>query len=367
MQPTSSKTRDLSLDLLKAAAIFLVVFFHNMQLNPDSIADNLFMIIGNAAVPCFFMASGAVFFHRPLSMKNQIRRILQVYIVLVIWRIIYLLLYLYWGAPLNGSLRTLCSYLFFFQSMDGIGTAHFWFMDALLTVMLAAPLLYLCYHTAADYLPPSRLLPGHSTLLVFILGILLLFNQGPAVGNLFLSGVSRLLGKPEPDIAALAEINPFSFRYSNYMTYYLLGALLTEYKERLSGKIASIFTGGGILGLLLVKYFQTGSFCWNNIHLSGGYYWLSTMCLATGLFLLATRIAAQRWPVTSWIARAVGASTLGIFYLHIPLIYVLTPGFTQIAAWNGWLLNAAESFLIILLALVIIWTGRKIPLIRTLF
>lgn len=366
MQPTS-KTRDLSLDLLKATAIFLVVFFHNMQLNPNSIADNLFMMIGNAAVPCFFMASGAVFFHRPLSMNKQIHRILQVYLVMVIWRIVYLLLYLYWGAPLNGSIRALCYYLFFFQSMDGIGTAHFWFIDAMLTIMLAAPLLYLCYHATAGYLPPSRLLPGHSTLLVFILCILLLFNQGPAVGNLLLSGFSRLIAKPAPDIAALAEINPFSFRHSNYMTYYLLGALLTEYKERLSGKTAAILTGGGILGLLLIKYFQTGSFSWNNIHLLGGYYWLSTMCLATGLFLLSTRIPVQRWPVTSWIAQIVGASTLGIFYLHIPLIYVLTPGFTQIAAWNSWLLNTAESFLIILLALIIIWIGRKIPLIRTLF
>lgn len=366
MQPTS-KTRDLSLDLLKATAIFLVVFFHNMQLNPNSIADNLFMMIGNAAVPCFFVASGAVIFHRPLSMKKHTRRILQVYLVMVIWRMIYLLLYLYWGAPLNGSIRALCSYLFFFQTMDGVGTAHFWFMDALLTVMLAAPMLYHCYHTTADYLPPSRMLPGHSTLLVFILGILLLFNQIPAAGNLFLSGLSRLLGKPEPDITALAEINPFSFRYSNYMTYYLLGALLMEYKERLSCRIAGILTGGGILGLLLIKYFQTGSFCWNNIHLSGGYYWLSTMCLTTGLFLLSTRIPFQRWPVTSRIAQIVGTSTLGIFYLHIPLIYVLTPGFTQIAAWNGWLLNTAESFLIILLALIIIWIGRKIPLIRTLF
>lgn len=366
MQPTS-KTRDLSLDLLKTTAIFLVVFFHNMQLNPNSIADNLFMMVGNAAVPCFFLASGAVFFHRPLSIKKQIHRILQAYLVMVIWRMVYLLLYVYWGAPLNGSLRALCSYLFFFQPMDGIGTAHFWFMDALLTVMMAAPLLYLCYHAAADYLPSSRMLPGHSTLLVFILGILLLFNQGPAVGNLFLSGFSHLLGKPAPDIAALAEINPFSFRYSNYMTYYLLGALLMEYKERLSGKTAAILTGGGILGLLLIKYFQTGSFCWNNIHLSGGYYWLSTMCLAAGLFLISIRIPVQRWPVTSWIARVVGASTLGIFYLHIPLIYVLTPGFTQITTWNGWLLNTAESFLIILLALIMIGIGRKIPLIRTLF
>lgn len=367
MQPTPGNTRDLSLDLLKAAAMFLVVFFHNMQLNPDSIADNLFMIIANAAVPCFFMASGAVFFHRPLLMKKQLYRILQVYIVLLIWRFIYLLLYQSWGAPLNGSLRVLCAYLFFFQPMEGISTAHFWFMDALLTVMLAAPLLYLCYHAADDGLPSSRLLPGHSTLLVFVLSVLLLFNQGPAAGNLLLSGFSRLAGKPAPDIAPLAEINPFSFRYSNYMTYYLLGALLMEYKKLVSAKTAALFTGGGISGLLLVKYCQTGSFRWNSIHLSGGYYWLSTMCLAAGLFLLFTRIPVRERPVLSWIARTAGTSTLGIFYLHIPLIYVLTPYFTRISAGNGWLLNTAESFLIILLSLVIIRSGQKIPLLRTLF
>ena len=50
-----NNSRDLTLDFLKSVSMVLVVFFHNIQLNPDSIADNIFMMWGNAAVPSFFI------------------------------------------------------------------------------------------------------------------------------------------------------------------------------------------------------------------------------------------------------------------------------------------------------------------------
>ena len=360
--------RDLTLDLLKAFSIFLVVFFHNVQLNPASVADNIAMLLPSAAVPCFFMVSGALFFSRPFQMRRHLLRTIRFYLVVVAWKAVYLALYQQWGAQTGGSLRSLFAYLFLFQSLDGVGTAHFWFMEAMLTVMLAAPFLYLCFHADSSSAGGSRLLPGHSTLLVFVLAVLILFNQGIASGNLLLAAFSRMIGKPALEITQFGEINPLSFRYSNYMTFYLLGALLAEHKKQLSCRTAALLTGGGLLGLLLIKYIQTGSFLWNGLYLDSCYYWCSTMCLASGLFLLFSRLPAVSCRPLHWIAAGVGPCTLGIFYLHIPLLFLLTPAvFSHLTAWNGWLLSTVESLFIILLSLPIIWIGKQIPLIRELF
>ena len=361
--------RNLSLDLLKAIAILMVIFYHNGQLNPDSVADNLLMMIPNAAVPCFFMASGAVFFHRSFDMQKHLRRILRFYLTIVAWKFIYLVLYWHWGAPVNGSLRALLSYLLLFQHLEGVGTAHFWFMDAMLTVMFVSPLLYACYHIKEDEIfRSSSLLPGHSQLLLFLLAGLLLFNQLPAAGNLVIRVLSQLAGKPEWNISPLGEINPFSFRYSNYFTYYLLGGLLMEYRERFSGRTAALLAFLGTTGLVFIKYTLTGSFRWNGIYLESGYYWFSTMLLAAGLFLFPLHLDMGEHKPATWIAKYVGASTMGIFYLHIPLIFILSPVvFARLQPYNGWLVNLAESCLVILFSLPVIWVGRKLPIIRNLF
>lgn len=368
--------RNLSLDLLKAFAIVMVIFYHNGQVNPASITDNLLMMIPNAAVPCFFMASGAVFFHRSFDMTKHIHKIIRFYLTVAAWKAIYLALYWHWGAPRNGSLRELLSYLLLFQHLDGVGTAHFWFMDAMLTVMLAAPVLYLCYH-AQDHTDITdgskggnwqRLLQGHSQLLVFLLATLLLCNQLPATGNLIIRVFSQLIGKPEWNLSPIGEINPFSFRYSNYFTYYLLGGLLMEYKERFTVRTAAILTLIGSAGLFCIKYLLTGMIRWNGVYLESGYYWLSTVLLASGLFLLAVHVNVREHSITGWIAKYIGTATMGIFYLHIPLIYLLTPAvFTRLAGYQGWLLNLAESCLVAALSLPVILVGCRIPVIRKLF
>lgn len=366
--------RNLSLDLLKAFAIAMVIFYHNGQLNPDSITDNILMMIPNAAVPCFFMASGAVFFHRPFDLQKHIHRIIRFYLTVVAWKVIYLMLYWHWGAPRNGSLRELLSYLFLFQHLERVGTAHFWFMDAMLTVMLIAPILYLCFHLPDDATSandPSRwkkLLPGHSQLLAFLLAALLLFNQLPATGNLILRILCQLIGKPEWNISPLGEVNPFSFRYSNYFTFYLLGGLLMEYKERFTVRSAAVLTLIGSTGLVCIKYLLTGMIRWNGAYLESGYYWLSTILLASGLFLLSVHWNVREHSITGWIAKYIGTYTMGIFYLHIPFIFVLTPVvFAKLQPYNSWLINLAESCLILILSIPVIWAGRKIPILKNLF
>lgn len=358
MNTTTRNTRNVAFDFLKAMAILLVIFNHNRQLNPNSVIDNFFMLLSNVAVPCFFMVSGGVFFHRPFDMKKHSLRMVSFYSVFVVWRAIYLLFFLYYGAPFDGSIRTILSYLLLFQTYDGVITGHFWFMEGMLSVMLIAPILHLCYEQKKDNL----------RLLGYLLAVLFLFNQVPATGNLIISVISDFLGKPTWDIAPIAQILPFSFRYSNYVTYYLLGALLMDEKDRFSQPVAIALPCVGILGLFLIKFIQTGIFTWGDVYLESGYYWISTMLISCGLFLLTLRIPQTPPKIITFIGTQLGSHTLGVFYLHILLIQVLTPTlFAPLSAYNGWILNLLESILICVLALIIGYLFKKIPLLRTLF
>ena len=119
--------------------------------------------------------------------------------------------------------------------------------------------------------------------------------------------------------------------------------------------------GIGLLGLVLLKYLQSGTFCWQNIHLASGYYWTSTIMAASGMFLLAHRIPLERFRLLKGFSKTVGTSTLGIFYLHMPLIHILTPVlFVKLTAYNGWLLNLMESLLIAAISCILVLGGRKL-------
>lgn len=175
-----------------------------------------------------------------------------------------------------------------------------------------------------------------------------------------------MFGKSALDISCLGEINPFSFRYSNFMVYYLLGAMLL--KVNIKRYFSAFLMFFGLLGLMLIKYFENATFLWQGINVTSGYYRISTILLSCGAFLLVRQCSIETNKMLAWFARTVGSSTMGIFYLHMPLIFLLRSTlFTQYSAYQGWLLNLTESLLITFIACMITWLGKKIPLIQQLF
>jgi len=356
-QTTINTHRDLSLDFLKGLSIVLVVFFHNLQLNPDSVLDNIFTIWGNVAVPTFFLVSGALFFSRPFRWEHHIQHILRFYLAMTGWKAVYLVIYHFLGVPFPVSKREILSYLFLFGQVNGVGTGHLWFIVAMLTVLLAAPILRIC-------------MEQDRKLVIYLMAVCFIFNQLLADVNLVSTSLARLIGKGAWDLSAFGEINPLSFRYSNYMFYYLLGGLLQEKKKesKISIKVSTVMIAAGLVVLVLIKYLQSGTFRWKNIHLVSGYYWTSTVLVAWGMFCFAAHIPFQASRLLCGFSKIVGTSTLGIFYLHMPLIYWLTPWlFVKIAAYNGWVINLLESVFIVFLSCAVVWIGRKLPIIRYLF
>lgn len=348
-------SRNLSMDFLKGVAIILVVFFHNMRLNPDSFIDNLWMLVCNTAVPCFFLVSGALFFSRPLDLKKHVIRIIKTYVVLAAWRAIYLLFYgVYLSIGTGGSLRAILSFILVFQGIPGIPVDLFWFMEAMLVVLMVAPLLKLCRENSRP-------------LTLYIMAILFLFNQLLTGGQLLITVLSNLVGRSVWNITTFAQISPFNLNQSNYLLYYLLGAELLENKERFSKRAPYIMMIGGLVGLIIIKYLQSGLLVWGDTHIVSGYYWISTMVLASGMFLCALRIPVESVSGLRWFANTVGTSTMGVFCMHLPLMALLTGRlFIYLDPWNGWIVNLLEVLLITAIACIGVWIGRKIPVIRHL-
>ena len=134
------------LDIVKVIAIFLVVFCHFVLL-AQTVPANLFMSACWSGVPMFFLVNGALLFTRPLKLKKHISKTLAIYLILVVWRLIYLLSI---GAilhvPFSGFGKgQIFLYLFAFGNLDGIGTGHLWFIEALLAVYLLFPLFRICF------------------------------------------------------------------------------------------------------------------------------------------------------------------------------------------------------------------------------
>ncbi len=77
------------LDLIKAFSIILVVFCHYAMLNKNEITDNVLMSMCWLAVPCFFMCTGAIYCNKDLSFDKWKKKLVNTYIVLVVWKVIY--------------------------------------------------------------------------------------------------------------------------------------------------------------------------------------------------------------------------------------------------------------------------------------
>ncbi len=113
------KNRIAYLDIIKAISIFLVVFCHTPLLNNNSIIDNIAMIICWGAVPCFFMATGAIYLNKEWNFKKYIKKIFFLYAIICIWRIIYLIFYQSIGTIniFQLSKKSVFSYIFLFTNV----------------------------------------------------------------------------------------------------------------------------------------------------------------------------------------------------------------------------------------------------------
>lgn len=347
------------LDIIKVISIILVVFCHFVLL-AETVTANILMVACWAGVPMFFMVNGALLFTRPLKLDRHVRKTVSIYLVLVLWRLIYLFSI---GAlcqvPMaNFGKNQILLYLFAFGSLEGIGTGHLWFIEALLAVYLVFPLFRICYDHSRG-----------REILLFFAGLGILMTNGLTGLQMVLDALSGrgLIGVYS--LEGLEILNPFG-TYANMLGFFLFGAWLhtagtfrdSLAKQRLLGLLLAV---PGLLGMWGVKWYTSRNMAWDGILLVQGYRHLPVVLLAVGIFLLCKDMTIRNRMAETAVS-AVAKRTLGIYYLHwifgwmlVPYMALLFPGFS---VWT----NMLKTIALLILALILTFFLEKIPVIRHL-
>lgn len=380
------KSRVQYLDILKAIAIFLVVFCHFVLL-PQTISANILMCACWMAVPTFFMVNGALLFTRPLNIKKHLIKMLSIYLVLVVWKLIYMLTiplmtgFCADGMPITALLsdygiNSILNYLFLFGELPGIINGHLWFIDALLAVYLVFPLLKIVYDYSADGRHPVS---GRQIL--WFTAILALLCTNGLYSLEILGRMLRSAGIPfQLSFNALMAFQPFG-KYGNMLGFFLLGALLGNPAAREASAdgpaqriLASVLLIAGLFSLWGVKWFLSGQPEWDGILLEEGYRHIPVIFMALGLFLLFRSVTIPERTVYP-VIRLFASRTLGIFYIHWifgwmltnPLAaFLISHGILMRGAEFGVLANIAKNIILIIPALLATLVLERIPVIRKL-
>ena len=138
-------------DLIRVVSVFLVVVIHvtdgTRQLPPGRLPDshwlfvNFFDTFFRCAVPLFFMISGYLILNKSNSLKHGFfKRLVKIGFPLLVWSIIYLFVrYWYHGVDLMGN--TFSVYNCIRCILTDNSYLHLWFLYAILSLYIAAPIL----------------------------------------------------------------------------------------------------------------------------------------------------------------------------------------------------------------------------------
>ena len=342
-------------DALKGFAIILVVFCHHVVLNGESILGNIVMSFAWAAVPCFFMVTGGLLHKaKEFSWKKWLIRMFKIYAGMVVWKLLYWIFYTIIG-DVSTSIGELINYLFLMGKIVGVDTGPIWFIETYLQILLFFPITYQLY---------SRSKIGYT---VFLLGYTFVFG--------ILRNAMCLVGI---DVEPLMSLTSIFSESTNMLFYCILGVLLLHYRQEITDyfnakslrkwiPLILIIIGG--IGMMLIKYSYTGSFRWYGIYVEDGYNRISTILMAVGLYLsFSLEIIPNK--CTSLLAR-LGSHTMGIFYLHYPVMIVLkwivAKLVVNIYDYYSFQLNVIQTLVVVVICCGITVVAKKIPIVKNLF
>ena len=310
-----------------------------------------------AAVPCFFMATGAIFLNREFDFKKWIKRLIKTYIVLIIWNIIYLIFFVLWkDISLNEiSKFAILKYIFMFQNLPKIQSGHMWFINAYISVLLVYPIVLMCLNS--ENLQFKKFLK--------ILFMILVFASFVAFDiNIILENIGKILNKNIANFITLGEIKPFGM-YSNALAFFIIGGIFYRYKisDKYSKNKIIIFSilgmGLGLLGLILIRYSSTHTFTWDGKYLTNGYNYISTLVLSISIFAFFQTIDLK----TNKGINVISQNTLGIFYIHVIILNLIGNCFKT----SGIFYNFLKTIIVLLISTVLCYVMKKIKWIKEIF
>jgi len=152
--------------------------------------------------------------------------------------------------------------------------------------------------------------------------------------------------------------------------YFLAGAFLLEYRDRILGKkallrwISAAAFVIGVAGLLMVKYADASVWTWAGIYIADGYRHISTLIASIGFYVFLSLFEYKGFFL--FLGRTVGSSTLGIYYMHYIVLAVCSRLLYPRLPEYFFGMNLLKTLLAAAFCAVITYLIGKIPIVSKL-
>ncbi len=346
-----AKPRIAWIDLLETIAIFSVVLCHctahiaNLPLSEAGAGfypHYALRSITAVCVPLFFFANGYLLLSRPFNLKKHLYKTLRFVLIAVFWYVLTLafLVFLHRDQLATNGLSATISSLKY-------GVTHLWYLGALVCLYIFFPLLKVVY----DH---------HRQAFLYFTIICAVITFGNTLLNNLMTFYSSFIdhqGIIYTDTNFLNIFNPFRGMYGYTFVYFCLGGVVAYYFDKIQAitqktrnLIAIVGLIVGWLGLFGIGYMYSKAShqIWDNIWY--GYDTIFALIATVSIFLLCLN-----WQRDNAILRTISRNTLGIYLIHMLVIYALTTWFNSFIMRYTSPLSTAVPF-IVSFAGVIIYT-----------
>lgn len=359
MTDAGMRGRSGALDLMKAAAIVMVLLYHTVAFDTrilelpgiKTYAGYLTQSFLCLCVPVFFFVHGALSLPRPLDVGGWRRKLFQLPCLILFWG------FLTGGILLavRGERVSPGGLLLDLLSLKQGLVNHLWFLCALFAVTLIFPLCKLAFDAE------------RRVFLVFF-GICVLFTIGNYTIGILVDALQslfsvRVFGEGYNFFGAL---NPFLGSFGYALAYFLLGGLMFEKRSRLqTGGCRAAAAGVLLLSILLlflygVKCSQRNGVVFDVVCSA---YNSPFAFAATGAFFVLCLPAAGRSRLGA-LVRLIGQNTLGIYLIHWILIGVAEPLTAHLSCFRLLSVRLLWTAVLLAVSLGLSLLLRRLPLLR---
>jgi len=365
-------TRCQFIDAAKTSAIFLVLFYHVGPMRGDSLVSTsdcttyikyFFLGFSTIGVPLFFTINGYLLLARPLNFEKHIFKTMRLYLLTLVWSLITVLCVTIIGRDRYTTSEFLRAVFLLKQGVND----HLWFLFALVSIYLLFPVIKIAF----DF--------SDKRIIWWLLFVFFLFSFTNLFANWCLHILNYLRGH---QIGVGGEyikthqpfdtqgINPFSGYYWAFV-YFIVGGLLRRHlaKDHKLIPVWGLFVLFLISALVLFEYGVIVS-----RYLDGkmfdtvfdGYSSIPCLIMTLSIFIILYRL----WNADGKAAvftSSVGANTLGIYFLHFPILTFLNPYYYDMKISKVMIASMGYAVTILLLSWMLTLTFKRVPVILYLF
>lgn len=349
-----SKKRYDNIDILKTISIFMVILLHTLTWKTNFLENENFKTYATfftrilcEGVPIFVLVNGFLIINKEFSFKKHLKKILNIFIVLMIWSVIDIIaIKLILGESIQ--IKEIVKNIFL-TDINNQYTGPLWFLQSLITLYIMFPVLKVLHD-------------NNKKVYNYFFIIVTVFTVGLSlINNILLIVDSKL------KIDLCYYFNTFFKNYNpirngSFIFYFMLGGYLFEKREvfekrknRLIMFLIGIISWIAAFALAILISKTTGKQVASNFNYSS----IFMAAMMIGLYAITYKYVNKNHFYNKMIMD-IGKNTLGIYLIH----KILTIAGLSVIKQNSYSQNLLFSIIIFITSYVLVKMIKKIPIIK---